>query len=353
MASNQAKEVALISLLGFSIGVLFAVLYGQLNGYDFGLSCNTYMHGNSQSMVKGKTNEISNKPIVFDDLEDVHHKGGDKLAKNLEKKVRVLCWVMTSPERLQTKGKAVKETWGKRCNKILFMSTANDAEFPAISLHLDRRDSWSKTRAAWQYVYENHLNEADWFMKADDETFVIVENLRLLLSKYKTSDAHYFGRWFKVEDGFNSDFAGYVFSKQTLKEFVNVMPDHQKCSDISIGEDGNVGKCLASVGIHPEDTRDDFKRETFHPFSPENHIVPGSIRSDHWLHRHNKFPVFSGADCCSDNSITFHNIRPEYMYILEYLIYHLRPYGVQNIPLIKNKPVSVKVSQKKGQDTYS
>ncbi len=337
MANNQAKDAALMSIFGFSLGVLFAVLYSSLYGSDFGMSCSSYMHGNEHESAK-QIKEIS-EPINFDDLSDEHHKGGDKIAKSLAKKVRVLCWVMTSPTHLRSKGKAVKETWGKRCNKIIFMSTVTDNEFPAIELNTENggRDTWSKTRAAWKYIYKNHINDADWFLRADDETFVIVENLRLLLSKYNTDDPHYFGRWFKIEGGYNSDGAGYVFSKKTLDSFVKVMQDPEKCSDTSIGEEGNVGKCLAAIGIHPEDTRDDMKRETFHPFSPENHIVPGSIKANHWLHGHNKFPVFSGADCCSDNSITFHYIRPEYMYILEYLIYHLRPYGVQNTSILKKK----------------
>ena len=47
-------------------------------------------------------------------------------------------------------------------------------------------------------MFENHWNEADWFMKADDDTFVVVENLKNLLKDFSTYDPIWFGHNLKI-----------------------------------------------------------------------------------------------------------------------------------------------------------
>jgi glycoprotein-N-acetylgalactosamine 3-beta-galactosyltransferase len=95
----------------------------------------------------------------------------ETLAEKLFNEVRILCWVATTVENHEKKAKFVKQTWGKRCNKLLFMSTKTDVELGTITLPVKdgRNTLWDKTKNAFLYVHKNHFNEADWFLKADDD----------------------------------------------------------------------------------------------------------------------------------------------------------------------------------------
>ncbi len=47
-----------------------------------------------------------------------------------------------------------------------------------------REHVWSRTKAAFRHIYEHHIDDYDWFMRVDDDGYIVLENLRFFLLAY-------------------------------------------------------------------------------------------------------------------------------------------------------------------------
>ena len=110
------------------------------------------------------------------------------------------------------------QTWGKRCTYIRFLTTKEDEELPTFVSDTKEAymEIWGKTKEGFRRTYAEFSEEVDWVLKADDDTYVVLENLRYLLSAHNASEPVWFGCEFDVivkDGGYMSGGAGYVLSR--------------------------------------------------------------------------------------------------------------------------------------------
>ncbi|KAM8715032.1 hypothetical protein ACLKA7_002133 [Drosophila subpalustris] len=266
-----------------------------------------------------------------------HPYDNTSVADQLKKEVRILCWVMTNPTNHKKKARHVKRTWGKRCNILLFMSSGEDDELPTVKLDVEegRPNLWRKVKEAFKYVYKHHYNDADWFYKADDDTYAVIENLRYMLYPYNPETPVHFGFKFRpfVKQGYMSGGSGYVLSREAVRRFVvEGIPNPKMCLPGTVeNEDVEIGKCMENLNVTAGDTRDWNGRGRMFPFIPEHHLIPSKDKT-FWYWSYMFYKTDDGLDCCSDNAISFHYVSPNQMYVMDYLIYHLKPFGIVRQP---------------------
>jgi len=126
--------------------------------------------------------------------------------------VRIFCLIVTAPKHYLTRAKAINQTWAPRCDRYFFITEYSQESMTPEQINFTQtipiapiKDILAgydhltlKSTLAFLFAYENYLNEFDWFIKADDDTYLIIENLKAFLSEQNSSEPVTFGYNFKV-----------------------------------------------------------------------------------------------------------------------------------------------------------
>ncbi|CAF4441327.1 unnamed protein product, partial [Rotaria sp. Silwood2] len=261
---------------------------------------------------------------------DIHH--------NKTKLPRVCCLILTAPKYFLTRVKAVNETWASRCDRYFFITeyareamTPEQIKFakqipiaPIKNITGGYDHLTQKSNLAFLFAYENYLNDFEWFIKADDDTYLIVEHLKTFLSKQSPSEPITFGYTYQIHipKGYHSGGASYVLSRESLRRFYEAYNDPaSNCAKDGGAEDIEIARCLRTKGVYPGKALDKENRELFHPLSFADHFQ--GFFPD-WLLKRAEHPLRSHYNCCSDQTISFHYTSPEQQYLMDFLLYRAR-----------------------------
>ncbi|CAH8585325.1 unnamed protein product [Schistosoma haematobium] len=263
-------------------------------------------------------------------------------AQNLANKINIYCYILTEPQSHLTKAYHVQTTWARRCTRFGFISSK--AEKLMKMLAVDRtqnyvKHSWISMRETLRALHKQTYKAA-YFLKADDTTYVIMENLRNALEYTDPRKPFIMGHIYKIrpnEFTLSGSF-GYVLSRSALELIVLKGLDKlADCGPIQhVREDIQISKCAKALGIEFKDSIDMFGMSRFSnvtinnlfgTFNNSNNnsgtIQWDPIKTDYTqaVYDLKKLPA-------SPLLISFGGLMPVKMYILEYLIYHLRPVGI-------------------------
>lgn len=176
----------------------------------------------------------------------------------------VFVGVMTAQKYLDTRAKAVYETWGKELpGKIVFFSSEsstvpeNCPDLPLVPLPRvdDTYPPQKKSFMMLQYMWSNFGDRFEWFLRADDDVYVRTDRLETLLRSVDSRRAMYIGQAgrgnseefgllsLEYDENFCMGGPGVVLSRETLRRIV---PHIKYCLRhlYTTHEDVELGRCV-------------------------------------------------------------------------------------------------------------
>ena len=249
--------------------------------------------------------------------------------KSKEQQTNLLCIILTSKKSIFERGPAVWDTWSHKCNKTMFSLNSNDLKQNITEsnlkflnkiniLNLPINESYDKMAEkillTLKLMYELNDNRTrfNWYLIADDDTFIYIDNLYKFIKSTDSKLAYTYGYNFKhvVPTGYHSGGGGVLMPTESLKRLyesiiTNKCPFKNGYSDVALGQCSNISN------VKLGNSTDSLERERFHPLGMHSHYY---ANYPDWMYLYAQNKLKSGIDCCSLESISFHYVDKQYMY---------------------------------------
>lgn len=124
---------------------------------------------------------------------------------------------------------------------------------------------------------------------------------------------------------------GNILSKKALEKFATVIVSNAtlcRDKDDKTG-DFHFGACLSKYAIF-HDARDEKNQKQIFPIGVKFHLDYKKLNMSIWYFKTLWRNVTNiGLGCCSDVHIASHYTKPKEINLLEFLIYHVHPFGLE------------------------
>ncbi|GJQ83388.1 hypothetical protein Trydic_g18169 [Trypoxylus dichotomus] len=248
----------------------------------------------------------------------------------LYNRISVLCIILVRNEK---NAKAAQATWAQGCNDVELVKLNTRQRKRRMPVKQNKENStWCLLCKSLMKIDDKH----QWVLVVNDNTFALLENLRLLVAPLNYMKNYYLGHAVQFWNiNYNTGQAGYVLSRGSLKQLQNKLGNDSCIAETTYlnQEDFYIGKLLSTLNVFPRDTRDSLGLTTFHSFNWYQEFFSSAI-----YYKASVYPVA----CCSSQSITFQATEADKMYMYYYLLYQLEVFHEGNLG---NRPASTPVPE--------
>nr|XP_019542414.2 LOW QUALITY PROTEIN: chondroitin sulfate synthase 1-like [Aedes albopictus] len=237
---SQRKKI-LYGLFGIIIGLCVGALFRNYRTLEIVSMCNSINSMKQKSALEiiglhpSETPENSQRNLVF-------------------------VGVMTAKDFLQSRARAVYDTWGKTIpGRIAFFSSeesvADDLPLVALKGVDDRYPPQKKSFMMLHYMYEHYIDKFEWFARADDDVFIRTDKLEKFLRSVDSAKPQFIGQAgrgnseefgllsLEFDENFCMGGPGVIMSRETLRRVAPHIPTCLK-NLYSTHEDVEVGRCV-------------------------------------------------------------------------------------------------------------